>query len=412
MDKVFDHRLEAYAEIMIRVGLNLRPGQRLLLQAPIEAAPLVRLIASKAYDAGARLVDVIWDDSQLTLIRYQHAPRDSFDEFPTWVATALENNFKDGGARLGLRAADPDLLKDQDPVLVGIAQKSTMQHTMAAMNLLTRNTSNWLVVSMPIPVWATKVFPDKTPDEAVDQLWKAIFSVCRLDQPDPVSAWKQHVEKLKSRKDYLNAKHYARLHFTGPGTDLTIGLPAGHIWLGGQITSQNGIDFIPNMPTEEVFTMPHRQLVNGTVCASRPLSYAGTLIENFSMTFKDGQVVDFNAEKGKDTLRELLSVDEGSRRLGEVALVPHSSPISQSGILFYNTLFDENAACHIALGKAYQMTMKNGETMADEIFMNQGGNVSLAHVDFMIGSGQTNLDGILANGAREPIMRSGEWVDS
>ncbi len=410
MDKNFEEKLAAYADIMVHVGLNLQKGQKLLLQASIEAAPLVRLIASRAYDAGARLVEVLWDDSQLTLIRYQHAPRDSFNEFPGWVAAALENNFKDGGARLGLRAADPDLLKDQDPILIGIAQKSAMEHTRAAMSYLTRNTSNWLVVSMPIPAWACKVFPGLPAEKAVDQLWQAIFSVCRLDQPDPVLSWKRHVEKLAARKDYLNSRRYSSLHFTGPGTDLLIGLPAGHRWLGVQITSQNKIDFIPNMPTEEVFTMPHREQVNGTVRASRPLSYAGTLIENFSMTFKDGQVVDFEAGKGKNVLRELLAVDEGSRRLGEVALVPHSSPISQSGILFYDTLFDENAACHIALGKAYQMTMEEGENLSDEAFMSRGGNVSLAHVDFMIGSGHTDLDGILPDGSSEPIMRSGEWT--
>ncbi len=410
MITAFEETLEKYAEIIVRVGLNLQAGQRLLIQAPIESALLVRRVAALAYDQGVRLVDVHWGDDQLTLARFQHAPRDSFDEFPEWRAQAAEEVFKNGGAYLSLYAEDPDLLKDQDPALVSQAQKTTMQHMLPAVSRLMHNATNWLVVSMPIPSWAAKVFPGLPEAEQMEKLWQAIFRVCRLEQPDPVDAWKRHVVELGARSQYLTRKQYSALHITGPGTDLEVGLPSGHLWLGGQITSGNGIDFIPNVPTEEVFTMPHKDRVAGVVRASRPLSYAGRLIEDFQLTFQDGKVVDFQAAKGEQVLRQLLETDEGARRLGEVALVPYSSPISQSGILFYNTLFDENAASHLALGKAYSFTMQGGEEMPDEAFAEAGGNHSLVHVDFMSGTAETNVDGLLEDGTAEALMRQGEWA--
>ncbi len=406
-----EQTLAKYAELIVRVGLNIRAGQRLAITtAPLESAPLTRLITASAYDAGARLVDVRYTDEQISLIRFQHAPRDSFEEFPEYFAAGLEQHLKNGNATLSIYAEDPDLLKDQDPALIATAQKAAQQHTLPAINLLTRNASNWCVVSLPVPSWAAKVFPDLPPELRLDCLWEAIFKVCRLDQPDPVAAWKQHVDQLASRAKTLSDKQFSALHYTAPGTDFTVGLPKGHCWMGGQITSENGIAFIANMPTEEIFTLPHNDHADGIVHASRPLSYGGTLIQDFSLTFKDGRVVDFTAAQGADTLRELLDTDEGARHLGEVALVPHSSPISQSGILFYNTLFDENAASHLALGKAYSFTLQNGEQMDEDSFAAAGGNHSLVHVDFMIGSGQTDIDGIRADGKREPIMRKGEWA--
>lgn len=406
-----EQTLAKYADLIVRVGLNIQPGQRLMiLNAPLDSAPLTRLVAARAYDMGARLVIVTYADEQINLIRFQHAPRDSFAEFPEYFAQGLEQHIQQGGALLSILAQDPDLLKDQDPALIATMQKSAQQHTLPAMQLLSHNAVNWCVVSLPVPAWAAKVFPDLPPQQQMEHLWDAILRVCRVDQPDPVASWQQHVVDLAARADYLNGKQYSALHYTAPGTDFTVGLPEGHIWTSGQSTSENNIRFTANIPTEEIFTLAHRERAEGVVRASRPLSYAGTLVKDFSLTFRDGRVVDFSAAQGGDTLRELLDTDEGARRLGEVALVPASSPISHSGILFYNTLFDENAASHLAVGKAYNFTLQNGEKMDEDAFAAAGGNNSLTHVDFMIGSEEMDVDGIRAGGGKEPVMRKGEWA--
>ena len=241
-------------------------------------------------------------------------------------------------------------------------------------------------------------------------LWSAIERLCRLDRPDPIAAWETHLAGLAARTDHLNAKRYTALRYSGPGTALTIGLPDGHVWVGGRSTSAAGVRFAPNLPTEEVFTMPHKDRVDGTVRSTKPLSYGGTLIEGFSLTFAEGRVVDVTAEKGEDVLRRLVKMDGGAARLGEVALVPHNSPVAQTGVLFYNTLFDENAASHVALGAAYKFTLRGGELMDDEEFERVGGNRSATHVDFMIGSPELDVDGVLAAGGSEPVMRRGDWV--
>jgi aminopeptidase len=242
------------------------------------------------------------------------------------------------------------------------------------------------------------------------RLWDAIFATCRLDQPDPVAAWEAHIKNLVARCGYLNRKQYAALKLTAPGTDLTIGLPKGHLWQGGHVTSEIGIGFTPNLPTEEIFTLPHRERTEGVVHSSKPLNYSGTMIENFSLTFANGRVVKVAAEKGETLLRKLIETDDGAGRLGEIALVPYSSPVSRSGLLFYNTLFDENAASHIAVGRGYKFSLQGGEKMSNEEFAMGGGNNSLVHEDLMIGSDKMDVDGITAIGAREPLMRSGEWV--
>jgi aminopeptidase len=255
------------------------------------------------------------------------------------------------------------------------------------------------------------MFPGVPGDEAVSRLWEAIARMCRLDAPDPLAAWETHLEKLETRARILNEKQYSALRYTGPGTSLMLGLPQGHIWMSGRSTSRRGIPFTANLPTEEVFTIAHNARVDGTVRATKPLSYGSTLVEGFSLTFENGLVVDMSAQKNGDTLRRLLDTDEGARRLGEVALVPHSSPISQSGLLYYNTLFDENAASHVALGNAYKFTLQSGNDMTDDQFERSGGNRSAVHVDFMIGSGDLDVDGVLADGTTEPLMRQGEWAD-
>jgi len=405
-----DSRLEQYAGIIVGAGLNLQKGQKLVVNAPVQTAPLVRKIAAKAYEMGCPLVDVFWGDDQVTLARFEHAPRDSFEEYPTWLPEAQYKYIQEGAAFLSLAAADPDLLKDQDPQLVRTAMQTRMKYHRPNSELLSKNKTNWCVVSMPIPSWANKMFPDLPEQEREARLWDAIFNVVRMNEPDPVASWKKHVRGLAARCDYLNDKQYRALHYKAPGTDLRVGLPVGHRWKGGSIESETGTTFIPNLPTEEVFTLPHKDQVDGTLAATMPLSYGGKLIRNFSMTFKDGRVTGVKAEAEQEVIENLLDTDEGARHLGEVALVPYSSPVSQSGLLFYNTLFDENAASHFALGRAYAFTISGGEAMTPEAFQAAGGNISLVHVDFMVGSNQMDVDAITRDGKVESLMRKGEWT--
>ncbi len=406
----FEANLRKYAELIVKVGLNLQPAQRLLVVAPLPSAPLVRQVAACAYQHGARLVDVFYSDEQLLLTRFQYAPHDSFgDEIP-WPWNVAYQYAQQGDAVLQLVGTDPDLLKGQDPALV---QAYNLARTKAQKPFsleVARNGLNWLIAGYASASWAAKVFPDLPADRREDHLWQAIFDICRLTQPDPIAAWRQHLQQLAQWRAHLTQKQYAALHYTAPGTDLTIGLPRGHIWMGGSAQTPRGILFVPNMPTEEVFTVPHKEQIHGTVKASKPLSYNGALIENFSVTFDKGRVVDVKAESGEAVLRNMIASDEGAASLGEVALVPYSSPISQSGLLFFNTLFDENAACHIALGRGLRFCLQNGATLSEEELSAQGVNYSLIHVDFMIGSDQMNIDAITADGKREPLMRHGEWA--
>lgn len=403
--------LEKYADLIVRVGLNLRAGQRLLvIKTPLEAAPLARYITASAYKAGARLVDVIYNDDQILLQRFNHAPRDSFDEYPGWLPQLIKETFENGDALLSFNSDDPDLLKGQDPALVGTYFKTRLSHIRKYQDLLMVNASNWSVSAYPASFWAAKVFPDLPEGERIAKLWQAIAKACRLEADDPVAAWREHDRQLHTRCEVLNHKKYTALKYRAPGTDLIVGLPDGHRWVGGHTTSGNGINFIPNLPTEEVFTLPHKDRVEGTVRASLPLSYQGALIENFQLVFQEGRIVEFKAEKGEGFLREILETDEGARRLGEVALVPQNSPIASSRMLFFNTLFDENAASHLAFGRAYKFTMQGGEQLSDEEFAARGGNFSIAHVDFMVGSGEMDIDGVLPDGRLEPVMRNGNWA--
>jgi aminopeptidase len=410
-------KLCAYADLIVHVALNLRKGQRLLIIGPLayggvslEAAPLVRRVTESAYRAGALSVEAVWGDEELTLQRFAHAPKESFDEFSRWLPKALVQHVEHGDATLSIYANDPDLLAGQPIERVGAMQRSSSLALNPFREHISRNETNWAVVAFPSRRWAAKVFPALGPEEQLERLWQTIVRLCRLDAPDPVARWQAHIAALAARADYLNRKQYSALRYTGPGTSLTIGLPEGHIWISARSDSRNGIAFTANIPTEEVFTIPHRERVDGTVRSTKPLSYGGQLIENFSLEFVNGKVVNMAADRGRDALRQLVETDPGSGRLGEIALVPHSSPISQSGLLFYNTLFDENAASHTALGSAYKFTLRGGEAMTDEAFEQAGGNRSATHVDFMIGSGDLDIDAVCANGAVEPLMRGGEWA--
>jgi aminopeptidase len=376
----------------------------------LDAAPLVRCIAESAYRAGAQYVEALWGDEALQLARFRYAPRDSFDHYSAWLPDALVKHVEAGHAVLSIYANDPDLLKNEPPALVGTVQRSVGRHARPFRELVARNQTNWSVIAAPSQAWADVVFPGVPPDLRVEELWQAIVRLCRLDRPDPVATWEDHLAALAARRDLLNARRYSALKYRGPGTDLTIGLAEGHIWVSGRSTSLNGIAFAPNVPTEEVFTMPHKDRVDGIVRATKPLSYGGTLIEGFTMRFEAGRVVEVTADQGQPILQQLIDTDAGSARLGEVALVPHSSPIAQSGLLFYNTLFDENAASHVAIGSAYRFTLDGGDGMSDEDFERAGGNRSATHVDFMIGSAELDIDAVTQDGTVTPLMRLGEWV--
>lgn len=413
-----DH-LAAYAELIVRVALNLREGQRLLIIGPLayggvspEAAPLVRHVAESAYRAGARYVEAVWGDEALTLTRFSAAPGNSFDDFSRWLPAALVEHVDNGDATLSIFANDPDLLTGQPTDRVTSMQRASSRSLQPFRERISRNDINWAVVAAPSEKWASKVFPSVAPDERVAKMWAAISRLCRLDHADPVAEWQKHIAALAARAAHLNARQYSALRYTGPGTSLTIGLPEGHIWISARSDARNGIPFTANIPTEEVFTMPHKDRVDGVVRSTKPLSYGGTLIEDFTLRFEGGRVVDVTAERGQEMLQQLVDTDPGSARLGEVALVSHGSPISQSGLLFYNTLFDENAASHVALGSAYKFTMRGGDEMSEAEFDAAGGNFSATHVDFMIGSGDLDVDGVLPEGSAEPVMRKGEWVSA
>ncbi|MDH7485276.1 MAG: aminopeptidase [Anaerolineae bacterium] len=418
MPRDFQQNLDKYAEVILKVGVNLQAGQRLLIGwpaaglygTPIELAPLVRIIARKAYEMGARLVEVLWSDDQIRLIRFQHAARDTFAEIPRWRAQAAIEAAQAGDALLRLSAEDPDLLSGQDPELIALVNATNAEHLTPFYQMLTRNAMNWSIATAPVSGWTEKLFPDLPADEAQARFWDALFQICRITADDPIAAWQEHVRQLVARSETLNRKQYAALHLTAPGTDLTIGLPKRHIWSGARMRTQAGIAFTANIPTEEVFTMPHAGQTEGIVTMSKPLAYGGALIEGIRMTFSGGRLTRLTADKGEQYLRKVLEIDEGARRLGEVALVPHSSPISQMGRLFYNTLIDENAASHIAVGRGFRFAVQNGAAMSDEEFAAIGGNSSKIHIDCMVGSGEMDVDGLTAEGMAEPLMRAGEWA--
>ncbi len=385
-------------------------GQDLVLTAPLVAVPLVRLITAHAYKAGASTVTTFYSDEETTLARYRHGHDASFDRAPNWLYDGMAKAYENGAARLAIAGDNPMLLAEQDPAKVGRANKATSIAYKPALEHISNFDINWNICSYPNPSWAKLVFPDMPIEEAVRKLADAIFAASRVDREDPVAAWADHNAELKKRSTWLNGERFAALHFTGPGTDLTVGLADGHEWHGGASTAKNGVTCNPNIPTEEVFTTPHALKVEGHVSSTKPLSHQGTLIDNIQVRFEGGRIVEAKASKGEAVLNKVLDTDEGARRLGEVALVPHSSPISASGVLFYNTLFDENASCHIALGQCYSKCFLNGASLSQDQIKAQGGNSSLIHIDWMIGSGQVDIDGIRADGSKVPVMRQGEWA--
>ena len=403
-------KLEKLAEVAIRVGLGLRPGQDVYLTAPTSALPLARRIAAEAYKAGAGLVTTIFTDEEMTLARYQYASDESFDRAADWLFEGVAKAFDNNTARLAISGDNPMLLAGQDAGKVGRANQAASKANKPASNRIVNFDINWSIVPYPGASWAKLVFPDDPEDIAVGKLAEAIFAATRISTPDPIAAWAAHNARLLERQTWLTEMNFRSLKYRGPGTDLEIGLADGHAWKGGASKARNGIVCNPNIPSEEVFTTPHRLRVEGTVRSTKPLSHNGTLIEDIAVRFEAGRIVEVHASRGEDVLVKSMDTDEGGRRIGEVALVPHSSPISASGILFYNTLFDENAASHIALGQCYSKCFRNGETITPEEVEQRGGNRSFIHIDWMIGSAEIDVDGIGQDGAVTPVMRHGEWA--
>ncbi|UQZ85733.1 Aminopeptidase 2 [Paenibacillus konkukensis] len=402
--------LEKYAELVVKVGVNIQPGQVLFVESPLEAAPFTRKVVQKAYEAGAKYVQVAWDDEAVTRTRFEYAPDDSFGFYPEWTARMMEQLAEGGGALLNIKVPNPDLYQGIDAAKVSAATRAASRARQKFQGYVRNKTFSWCLVKAPTRAWAAKVFPELPPERQVEAMWETLFKINRVDAADPVAAWHEHIAKLKSMRERLNHKKYKRLHYKAPGTDLSVELPEGHVWYGGAGLNDQGVSFVANMPTEEVYTLPKRDGVNGTVRSTKPLNLNGRLVDRFSFRFENGRIVDYAAEVGQEHLADLLSTDEGAEYLGEVALVPYDSPISNLNRIFYNTGVDENASCHLAIGSAYPFTLENGTKLSKEELVQRGANVSLTHVDFMIGSAELDIDGELADGTLEPVFRKGNWA--
>ncbi|MHA6260272.1 aminopeptidase [Sporosarcina sp. CAU 1771] len=406
----FEQSLSKYAELAVKVGVNIQPNQYLYINASTEATEFVRVIVEKAYDAGAKQVFVDWVDDTVTRLRFEKAPDESFSEFPEWKVIEREQLAEKGAAFMTIVSQSPDLLKGISSTRIGDSQQASGKALDKFRQVVMSDKVSWTVIAAPSKAWAAKVFPDVPEEKQVNTLWEAIFKSVRVDKEDPVQAWIDHDQLLHDKVDYLNEKRFHKLHYRAPGTDLTIELPKGHLWCGAGSLNEKNEAFMANMPTEEVFTTPLKTGVNGYVSSTKPLSYGGNIIDNFKITFENGRVVAISAEQGEEVLQQLIDTDEGAKHLGEVALVPDDSPISQSGILFYNTLFDENASNHLALGSSYSFCLEGGKTMEQEELEKHGLNQSITHVDFMIGSKEMDVDGIQSDGTVAPVFRKGNWA--
>lgn len=403
--------IDKYARLLIETGVNIQQGQTLVLSCPIECSGFAHLLQTQAYKAGAREVVMRWIDDTSTRITYDLAPSEIFNEFPSWNKTFFDDYAAQGAAFLTIMATDPDIMKGVDPSRISRRAKAQSTALAEYRTAQMSNRHSWCVASVPTKAWALKVFPGLTETEAETALWHATFRSVRVDQDDPVEAWGLHQKALDAHLQILNDAQFSALRYRNAlGTDLTVQLPANHIWFGGADDCTRGYRFMANLPTEEVFTMPHRHGTNGRIVSSMPLNHNGNLIDDFWFSFKDGVVVDYGARQGLSTLKELLETDDGAKMLGEVALVPHDSPISNQGILFYNTLFDENASCHFALGKAYPTCLQGGTDMNKDQLASAGANDSLIHVDFMVGTADLSITGIHTDGSEQPVFADGNFA--
>lgn len=403
-----------YAKLAVTVGSNIQPGQRLVLHSDVESAEFARLCVEEAYKAGAKEVILEWNDQILSRLHYEYQDIETLEEVKTYQLDKLTYFMDEKVARLNIYTPNPGILEGIDPekiqkaAMAQMAPKQRQDFKRYSMN----NVTQWSLVSIPSKAWSKKVFPELNEEEALEAMWKAILGSVRVEEgKDPVEAWNKHNQMLHAHNKLLNDYNFKSLHFkNSKGTDLVVGLVPNHVWCGGAETALNGVVFNPNMPTEESFTMPDRNHVDGRVYSTTPLNYGGVLIDEFWLEFKDGKVVDFDAKENRDSLQRLLDFDEGSRHIGEIALISYDSPISNLGILFYNTLFDENASCHMALGAAYPMNLKGGQSMSVEELQASGANTSSQHEDFMFGSEDMSITGLTQDDQVVDVFVNGNFV--
>lgn len=407
----FEENLKKYAHLLVTKGINVSDGHYVVISTEVELAPLARELVEAAYEQGAKKVIVKWADDAISRSTFKYQSEETLTDIPDYRVAEFDYYIEKGASRISLRGSDPDALKGLDGKKIAAAQKASGEAFKAMRQATQSNKVSWIVAAGAGKKWAEKVFPNlETSEEQVDALWDAIFKAVHLYDEDPVQTWTEKDELLNAKAEELNAEQFVALHYTAPGTDLTVGLPKGHRWEGAGSDNARGEHFIANMPTEEVFTAPDANRVDGVVVSTKPLSHAGSVIEGMEFHFKDGKVTKVTAEKGEDVIKELVKQDEGSSRLGEVALVPDESPISQSGLTFFNTLFDENASNHLALGSAYAFNLEGGTELSEDELKEAGLNRSNTHVDFMIGSNEMDIDGIKADGTRVPVFRNGTWA--
>lgn len=406
----FNENLEKYARLIVETGVSVKKDHTVVLQINVDQATLARLITKEAYQSGAAEVIVQWTDDVIQKEFLSHAANDRLEQIPQYKIDQTNDWVAKGASRISVVSSDPEAFSGIDSDRVATFQAASGKALMNLRKATQANKVSWTVVAAAGKQWAAKVFPDLPEEEQVDALWNQIFKTTRVYEEDPILAWEKHDETLAQKAAELNKEQFSALHYTAPGTDIIIGLPKNHLWEGAGSYNARGEKFMANMPTEEVFTAPDYRRINGYISSTKPLSYAGTTISGMTFTFKDGKVIDFSAEQGQDVLAKLLDTDEGARSLGEVALVPDPSPISQSGIIFYNTLFDENASNHLALGAAYAFSVEGGTEMTDEELAEAGLNRSQTHVDFMVGSDKMNIDGIREDGSTVPVFRNGNWA--
>lgn len=409
-----ERRMRAYARLIVEAGCALHPGQELFVRANLEAAPLARLVAEEAYELGARRVTVRFTDEAIERMGYDRCPLDVFEEFPGWLAELNNSMARNGAAVLTIDSDDPEAMAGVDARKISARIQASHAACSEFYDAMDFGRCVWCIAGAASPKWARKVFPDLPKRTAVAKLWEAIFHTVRVDSDDPaqaVAAWRSHRESFSERCAWLNNQNFDALHYSNAhGTDLTVGLPAGHVWNGGGDTTVEGVQFFPNMPTEEIFTTPDRMRADGVVASAMPLAYNGSLIDGFSVRFEEGRAVEVHAAEGQDVLQSIVDTDENACRLGEVALVPYRSPIRDTGILFYSTLFDENASCHMAFGQGFPDCYRGGLDMSPEDLLAAGVNKSATHVDFMVGTEDLDIDGVKADGERVPIFRNGNWA--
>ncbi|RIJ68866.1 aminopeptidase [Rummeliibacillus sp. TYF005] len=406
----FEEKLEQFAELTVKVGANVQKGQTLLINTTTDTVEFTRLVVKKAYEVGAARVTVNFSDDVINRQFFDNAPDAEFAKFPRWISEQRDELIERKGALLWIDAADPDNLTGVPVEKLSAHQKASGKALENYRDAVMNDKIAWSIIAVPSKKWAAKVFPNLKEEEQVPALWEAIFKTVHIGEGNVIDNWEQHLKNLDERAAILNKKRYAKLHYTAPGTDLTVELPDKHIWCTGASYTPEGTSFVANMPTEEVYTMPSKYGVNGYVSNTKPLAFQGNIIDHFKITFENGKIVKTEARVGAELLQELTKADEGSRYLGEVALVPHESPISASNILYYNTLFDENASNHLAIGEAYPTCYEGGSALSKEQLEEKGINTSITHEDFMVGSGEMDIDGVLPDGTVEPIFRKGSWA--